>query len=146
MFFTILSERERGSRHSSEGRLGASLARITARKGSRIALLSGYSYNVLQTMPGPAPNGGEWAFDFEPGDIDNNGDVIFTSDLPRMAGIGRAHSSRTARGRSLPLAFPGDTLPGGVGFGASSWARTRSTIRATRHWPSGFSHSVTPSE
>jgi hypothetical protein len=46
-------------------------------------MLRGYGFDVLRTIPGSAPNAAQWTFDFEPGDINNNGDVIFTSNLTR---------------------------------------------------------------
>jgi hypothetical protein len=90
-------------------RAGQLLERLEER-----ALLSDYGFTVLQTIPGPAHNGAQWAFDLEPGDINNNGQVVFVADMTQGGSpIGEGIFTQDKAGSLTTLAFPGDTLPGG---------------------------------
>ena len=81
----------------------------------RRLLSGGYRYEPLEYIPGPAPNGAIWTFDFEPGEINNRGEAIFAADLSDASGNGIGEGVFVHRGDSLTtLAFPGQAIPGGT--------------------------------
>jgi hypothetical protein len=74
---------------------------------------------TLGYIPGPAPGGNAWTFDFEPGGINNRGDVTFVADLNNSGGnpIGEGvflGSRGQSAAQAQALALPGDTVPGGT--------------------------------
>jgi hypothetical protein len=91
------------------------------------SLLSGYSYQAIQTIPGNAPNGAQWAIDFEPGGINNNGDIAYVADMSKDGSpIGEGFFVQDSEGNVTTLAFPGQNLPGELPY--ASFALSLSSI------------------
>ncbi len=80
---------------------------------------SGFNLTVLATIPGPAPGGGQFTFDFEPWDMNNRGELSFCADLTTG---GEGVFTGTAKGPLLNIIRPGDPAPGGGTFNAGCWA------------------------
>ena len=74
----------------------------------------GYSFSVVATLGDPAPGGDLHKGDFEPGDINNRGDVAFVSDLAETADGEPFGEGLYARyhGITRLIARTGDPIPG----------------------------------
>jgi hypothetical protein len=82
--------------------------------GARAQQNSNFRFEPLQTIPGNVPNGGgaQWDFDFEPGGINNNGQVVYVADMALGgAGIGEGAFAQDKKGAFTTFAFPGMALP-----------------------------------
>jgi hypothetical protein len=84
-----------------------------------------YKFTTLATLGDPVP-GGNLINDFEPGGVNNRGDVIFGADIGKTSnpdtGFGEAVYVLSA-GKLTQLARPGQPAPGGGTFGSSFLAR-----------------------
>src|SRR6516162_9300336 len=79
-------------------------------------LLSTYTFQPLAFLNGPAPGGGMFINDFEPGALTHRGDTVFAADLTTPeAGNEGIFVSRD--GRLAELARAGEPAPGGGTFG-----------------------------
>jgi hypothetical protein len=83
------------------------------------AASGGYDFTVLATIPGPAPGGGQFTFDFEPWDLNNRGELSFCADLSTG---GEGVFTGAAKGPLSKIIRPGDPAPGGGTFSAGCWA------------------------
>ncbi len=73
----------------------------------------GYEFTPLAFLGDPAPGGGNFFFDFEPGGINNRGDVSFGADLT----TGGEGVFLWSQGQLSAIARHGDPAPGGGTFG-----------------------------
>ncbi len=78
---------------------------------------------VLTTLGDPAPGPGTAGFfinDFEPGGLNNHGEVLFGADLGTTSDpssfVGEAVYLRNSQGNTIRLASPGSPAPGGGTF------------------------------
>ena len=76
----------------------------------------GYRFEApSQTIPGDVPNGGgaQWDFDFEPGGINNNGQVVYVGDMTLGgSGIGEGVFAQDRKGTFTTLASRGWSCQG----------------------------------
>jgi hypothetical protein len=87
--------------------------------GARAQQNGGYRFEPLQTIPGNVPGGGgaQWDSDFEPGGINNNGQVVYVADMSLAGfGIGEGAFAQDRKGAFTTFAFPGMILPGDVTY------------------------------
>ena len=78
----------------------------------------GYRFDLLQTIPSAVPGelGAAWTYDFEPGGINNNGEVVYTGGMTIPGAEGSESEGvflQNEKGAFTTLAFPGDILPDG---------------------------------
>jgi len=102
---------------------------------------SGYLFEALQTIPGTVPNGGgaEFEFDFEPGGINNRGQLVYVADMSlNDAGIGEGAFAQDRKGAFTTFAFPGTALPGGGTFGGFVMGQTAINSRGDTSLPLGL--------
>ncbi|MDJ0705417.1 MAG: hypothetical protein QNJ46_19230, partial [Leptolyngbyaceae cyanobacterium MO_188.B28] len=73
-----------------------------------------YDFEVIAFLGDPAPEGGKFDFDFEAGDINNFGQVLYGADLATNTGeeIGEGIFLRNQNGETTLLARTGDPAPG----------------------------------
>lgn len=74
-----------------------------------------YDFRPLAFLDDPVPGGGNFVFDFEPGAINNRGDVSFGADLT----TGAEGVFLRRKGQLSLIARHGDPAPGGGTFGPS---------------------------
>jgi len=76
-----------------------------------------YTYTKIAALGETAPGGAQYFFDFEPGQINNRGDVIYVADLSTdgVNDIGEGVFLRS-HGQISALALPGLPAPGGGAF------------------------------
>ena len=96
----------------------------------RVLFSAGYTLQALAKLgdPAPGPEGGVFTFDFEPGRINERGQVVFTADLAQPPDLtsdaGEGIFIANADGTITKLARVGETSPGGggvfSGFGSLS--------------------------
>jgi hypothetical protein len=92
----------------------AALFAITLMLSPAYAAPGGYSLTLLGTIPGPAPGGGNYTFDFEPWDINNRGEVSFCADLDAGSGdFGEGAFIGTPGKPLAQIARAGQPAPGG---------------------------------
>src|SRR5215471_12248553 len=72
---------------------------------------NGYTYRKIAVRFETAPGGAQYTLDFEPGQINNGGDLVFVADLPNGEGV-----FRFSQGKIFALALPGNPAPGGGTF------------------------------
>jgi hypothetical protein len=82
---------------------------------------AGYTYTKIAALGETAPGGAQYFFDFEPGQINDRGDVIYVADLSKdgVNDIGEG-VFLLSHGQIIALSLPGDPAPsGGTFFGAA---------------------------
>jgi hypothetical protein len=81
---------------------------------SEAAPPGGYTFSVVATLGDPAPGGDVHKGDFEPGDVNNRGDVAFVSDFAAAADDNPFGEGLFARyhGITRLIARTGDLIPG----------------------------------
>ena len=84
--------------------------------GEALADGSGYTFKKLATIPGPAPGGGMFTFDFEPYAINAGGNVAFVADLDAGSGDIGEGVFVSRQGRISQIARVGLPAPGGGMF------------------------------
>ena len=112
----------------------------------RRLLSGGFRFTPIATIPGPAPGGGQLVNDFEPGGLNNRGEVAFVADVTPSGEEGvflgaRGGSRRLSApanrprvgARSTRISLRSSALP------PAPWASLTATIRATcpsaSSWP-----------
>ncbi len=90
----------------------------------RSLLSAGYAFQTLAALGGDAPpphaasDGTTFDFDFEPGQLNNRGQLAFGADLNKGAGdVGEGVFITDAAGNQTTLARTGDTSPDGQTYG-----------------------------
>jgi hypothetical protein len=81
----------------------------------RRLLSGGFRFTSLATIPGPAPGGGQLVNDFEPGGLNNRGEVAFVADVTAS---GEEGVFLGREGRITQIARSGQPAPGGGTFNA----------------------------
>ncbi|HXJ58033.1 MAG TPA: choice-of-anchor tandem repeat NxxGxxAF-containing protein [Verrucomicrobiae bacterium] len=73
---------------------------------------AGYTFSLVKTLGDPAPAGGTYVNDFEPGGLNNHGDMAFGADVSTGGeGVFLGH-----KGRIIELGRTGGAVPGGGTF------------------------------
>ncbi len=107
------------------------------------SLLS-FSFQPLGYLGDPAPGPGHLThtFDWEPGAINNRGQIVFGSDLSPIRGdatgaddIGEGVFLQQPNGSRVPLARVGDTPPAAPPMGRTSSGKSGKTRAATVSFP-----------
>jgi hypothetical protein len=85
----------------------------------RSLLSTGYSFAPVALLgdPAPGPEGGTFTFDFEPGGLNNKGQVVFTADLDEGAAGGGEGVFLGGKGGLSQIIRFGESAPGGGTFG-----------------------------
>jgi hypothetical protein len=87
---------------------------------------AGYTYTNIAALEKTVPGGVQYYFDFETGQINNRGDVIYVLDLNKNGDPIGEGVFLLSHGQIVALSLPGNPAPGGGTFSVS---RSRSSNR-----------------
>lgn len=106
-------------------RLGSALAAALfvtlALGGGTVAAAPSTQFRVIATLGGPAPGGGTFVNDFEPGGINDRGEVAFLADTSTPGPTGGEGGFISRGGELRQLVRTGDPVPGGHTVGPGIW-------------------------